>query len=249
MLLDIVIRAIAIARIRGCGWWLMGAFWGTLFQVAVAPVQWAMAKGHTIGKTVTYQMTAEAARLEMEDSEAQRLTIEEVDGPSAPKMQLNNLELVQRVPQQEGQRPGLPRSHRQERAGCEGQLDNGRHKRGRGEQQRGSAQILKLLGQPPSTGPGSVRIYLILFCFERGFHSRTEIGEREINGSTVHNECSEKQDINWLSAPPPPLHNLIRGVIWSSTSLSPLSHLAPPPAPPCPVWPFVGGPGCMWAVG
>ena len=28
MLLDIVIRAIAIARIRGCGWWLMGAFWG-----------------------------------------------------------------------------------------------------------------------------------------------------------------------------------------------------------------------------
>ncbi len=28
MLLDIVIRAIAIARIRGCEWWLMGAFWG-----------------------------------------------------------------------------------------------------------------------------------------------------------------------------------------------------------------------------
>ncbi len=45
MLLDIVIRAITIARVRGCGWWLMGAFWGTLFQVAVAPVQWAMAKG------------------------------------------------------------------------------------------------------------------------------------------------------------------------------------------------------------
>jgi hypothetical protein len=38
MLLDIVIRAIAIARIRSCGWWLMGAFWGTLFQVAVALV-------------------------------------------------------------------------------------------------------------------------------------------------------------------------------------------------------------------
>jgi hypothetical protein len=43
MLLDIVISAIAIARVRGCGWWLMGAFWGTLFKVAVAPVQWAMA--------------------------------------------------------------------------------------------------------------------------------------------------------------------------------------------------------------
>ena len=59
MLLDIVVRAIAIAKVRGCGWWLMGAFWGTLFQVAVAPVQWAMAKGHNIGKTVSYQMTAE----------------------------------------------------------------------------------------------------------------------------------------------------------------------------------------------
>ena len=92
MLLDILIRAIAIARIRGCGWWPMGAFWGTLFQVAVAPVQWAMAKGHTIGKTATYQMTAEAARLEMEDAEAQRLTIEEVDRPSSPWMQLNILD-------------------------------------------------------------------------------------------------------------------------------------------------------------
>ena len=28
MLLEILIRAIAIARFRGCGWWLMGAFWG-----------------------------------------------------------------------------------------------------------------------------------------------------------------------------------------------------------------------------
>jgi hypothetical protein len=92
MLLDIVIRAIAIARVRGCGWWLMGAFWGTLFQVAVAPVQWAMAKGHNIGKTVSYQMTAEAAGLEIEDNEAQRLTIKEVDGPSAPKVQINNLD-------------------------------------------------------------------------------------------------------------------------------------------------------------
>ncbi len=70
----------------------MGALRGTLFQVAVAPVQWGMAKGRTIGKAVTYQMTAEAAQLKMEDTEAQRLTIEEVDGPSAPKMRLNNLD-------------------------------------------------------------------------------------------------------------------------------------------------------------
>jgi hypothetical protein len=153
MLLDIVIRAIAIARIRGCGWWLMGAFWGTLFQVAVAPVQWAMAKGHTIDKTVTYQMTVEAARLEMEDGEAQRLTIEEVDGPSAPKMQLNNLDrLVNWSNEFLGRKDNDPHPHRQEQAGCKGQHHNGQHERGQGEQQRGSAQALKLLSQPPPTG-------------------------------------------------------------------------------------------------
>jgi hypothetical protein len=32
------------------------------------------------------------------DSEAQRLTIEEVDGPSAPKMQLNNLDRLVTIP-------------------------------------------------------------------------------------------------------------------------------------------------------
>ncbi len=37
-------------------------------------------------------MTAEAAQLEIEDAKAQRLTIEEADGPTAPKVQLNNLD-------------------------------------------------------------------------------------------------------------------------------------------------------------
>ncbi len=32
----------------------------------------AMAKGHTIGKVISYQMTAEAACLEIENAEAQR---------------------------------------------------------------------------------------------------------------------------------------------------------------------------------
>ena len=70
----------------------MGAFWGTLFQMAVAPVQWAMAKGHNIGKTVSYRMTAEAARLEIEDNEAQGLTGREMEEASAPRVQINNLD-------------------------------------------------------------------------------------------------------------------------------------------------------------
>jgi hypothetical protein len=87
MTLDIVIGAIATARVRGCGWWLVGAFWASLFQVAVASVQWAMAKGHTICRTVPYQMAAKAACFEMEDAEAQRL-----GGPTALRAPLNNLD-------------------------------------------------------------------------------------------------------------------------------------------------------------
>ncbi|MFN9907572.1 MAG: hypothetical protein ACK56F_15850, partial [bacterium] len=49
MMLDIVVRAIAIARVRGCGLWLLGALWGTLFQVAVSPVRWAASVGHDAG--------------------------------------------------------------------------------------------------------------------------------------------------------------------------------------------------------
>jgi hypothetical protein len=37
MFLHIIIRAIPIARTRGCGWWLLSSFWGTIFQVAVGP--------------------------------------------------------------------------------------------------------------------------------------------------------------------------------------------------------------------
>ncbi len=55
-------------------------------------MQWAMAKGHNIGKTVSYQMTPEAVRLEIEDNEAQRLTVGEMDGASAPGVQINNLD-------------------------------------------------------------------------------------------------------------------------------------------------------------
>jgi hypothetical protein len=101
-----------------------------------------MAKCHTIGKMVTYQMTAEAARLEMEDAEVQRLTIQEVDGPSAPKMQLNNLDRLVNWSNEEHQL-GLPRPHHQGRAGCHGQLGGRQGHEGQ-EQQEGPAQPLRL---------------------------------------------------------------------------------------------------------
>jgi hypothetical protein len=52
----------------------------------------------------------------------------------------------------------------------------------------------------------SVRIYQILFYFERGLHSRTEIGEREINGITVHSIGAVGNRTLFSSLPlPPPL--------------------------------------------
>ncbi len=40
MLVDILVRAIIIARVRGWGFWMFGALWDTAFQVAVSPFRW-----------------------------------------------------------------------------------------------------------------------------------------------------------------------------------------------------------------
>jgi hypothetical protein len=60
--------------------------------MAVAPVQWAMARGHTVGKNIGYQMDADAARAADHDNEAQRLNPGDPDQPSAPRGPLNNLD-------------------------------------------------------------------------------------------------------------------------------------------------------------
>jgi hypothetical protein len=83
MALNIVIRVIAIARAKSCGWWLMGAFWGLLLQVAVAPVQWAVAKRCAISKAAAWRGSSEAVRLQAEDAKAQRPSSEDVDRSSA----------------------------------------------------------------------------------------------------------------------------------------------------------------------
>ncbi len=45
MLVDILVRAIIIARVRGWGFWMFGALWDTAFQVAVSLFRWAVEKG------------------------------------------------------------------------------------------------------------------------------------------------------------------------------------------------------------
>jgi hypothetical protein len=83
MALNITVRAVAIARARSCGWWLMGAFWSLLLQGAVAPVQWAVAKRRAISKAAAWRGSSKAACLQAEGAKARRPGSEDVDRPSA----------------------------------------------------------------------------------------------------------------------------------------------------------------------
>jgi hypothetical protein len=61
MLLDIIVRAIIIAWMCGCGFWMFGALWDTAFQVAVSPICLAMEKGREGAVRIKNQMEALAA--------------------------------------------------------------------------------------------------------------------------------------------------------------------------------------------
>ncbi len=67
-------------------------FLGYAVSYSSTPVQWAMEKGHTVGKNIGYQMDAEAARTAEDDPEAQGLNPEDPRQPSAPRGPLNNLD-------------------------------------------------------------------------------------------------------------------------------------------------------------
>ncbi len=63
MLIDILVRAIIIARVRGWGFWMFGALWDTAFQVAVSPFRWAVEKGKEGAGQIRNQTEARAAYL------------------------------------------------------------------------------------------------------------------------------------------------------------------------------------------
>jgi hypothetical protein len=71
-----------------------------------------------------------------------------------------------------------------------------------------------------------------LINIERGFYSRTEIGEREIEGKTVHIQSAvgNKTLCDYLPPPLSPL-DLITGVSWSPCTISP-PLFSPRPPPP-----------------
>jgi hypothetical protein len=61
ILVDILVRAVIIARVRGWGFWMLGSLWDTAFEVAVSHFCWAVEKGKEGAGRIKNQMEARAA--------------------------------------------------------------------------------------------------------------------------------------------------------------------------------------------
>jgi len=60
VLVTIIIRIIILTRAEGCGLWILTAFWGTLFQLAMSPLRWVDRISRDIARRVEEQMMSEA---------------------------------------------------------------------------------------------------------------------------------------------------------------------------------------------
>jgi hypothetical protein len=71
LIITVLLRVIIIVRCKGCGIWVLTAFWGTLFQLAISPFSWVDAAMEGVGARVGQMMETEAAR-EPEEKEVGR---------------------------------------------------------------------------------------------------------------------------------------------------------------------------------
>jgi hypothetical protein len=71
LIITVLLRVIIIVRCKGCGIWVLTAFWGTLFQLAISPFSWVVAAMEGIGVREGQMMEMEATR-EPEEGEATR---------------------------------------------------------------------------------------------------------------------------------------------------------------------------------
>jgi hypothetical protein len=62
LIITVFLRVIIIVRCKGCGIWVLTAFWGTLFQLAMSPFSWVDAAMEGLGVRVGQIMETEAAR-------------------------------------------------------------------------------------------------------------------------------------------------------------------------------------------
>jgi hypothetical protein len=61
LIITVFLRVIIIVRCKGCGIWVLTAFWGTLFQLAISPFSWVDAAMEGLGVRVGQMMETEAA--------------------------------------------------------------------------------------------------------------------------------------------------------------------------------------------
>ncbi len=73
----VFLRVAIIVRYKGCGIWVMTAFWGTLFQLAVSPFNWINAAMEDMGRKVGLMMETKAAR-EPEAKESKERSMEDL---------------------------------------------------------------------------------------------------------------------------------------------------------------------------
>ncbi len=72
LMVTVLIRVIIIVRCKGCGVWVLTAFWGTLFQLAVTPFTWMEEAMEGVGERVGQMMESEAGREAEEDGSRRR---------------------------------------------------------------------------------------------------------------------------------------------------------------------------------
>jgi hypothetical protein len=72
LMVTVLIRAIIIVRCKGCGVWVMTAFWGTLFQLAITPFTWMEEAMEGVGERVGQMMETEAGREPKDDGPKRR---------------------------------------------------------------------------------------------------------------------------------------------------------------------------------
>jgi hypothetical protein len=77
LMITVFLRVAILVRYRGCGAWVLTAFWGTLFQLAVSPFNWIDGVMKDIGKQVGVMLHSEATPAPAGD-EAEEQSLEDL---------------------------------------------------------------------------------------------------------------------------------------------------------------------------
>jgi hypothetical protein len=62
LIVTVFLRVAIIVRYKGCGIWVLTAFWGTLFQLAFSPFNWIDTAMQDVGRKVGLMLENEASR-------------------------------------------------------------------------------------------------------------------------------------------------------------------------------------------